>query len=55
MTPQPHRIDLPALGQTWPLFDVANSRAIEAQVAASLPSHTLMQRAGLSVARCINV
>lgn len=37
--------------RSWPLHDVAGSRAIEQQAAATLPSHTLMQRAGLAVAR----
>jgi ADP-dependent NAD(P)H-hydrate dehydratase / NAD(P)H-hydrate epimerase len=49
--PMPQRIDLPALPQSWPVFDVATSRAIEADAAATLPPHTLMQRAGLAVAR----
>jgi ADP-dependent NAD(P)H-hydrate dehydratase / NAD(P)H-hydrate epimerase len=35
----------------WPLFDAAGSRAIEQAAAAALPPHTLMQRAGLAVAR----
>ena len=35
----------------WPLFDVAASRAIEQAAASTLPPHTLMQRAGLAVAR----
>jgi len=35
----------------WPLFDTAATRAIEAAAAASLPPHTLMQRAGDAVAR----
>ncbi|HSH90113.1 MAG TPA: NAD(P)H-hydrate dehydratase [Ramlibacter sp.] len=35
----------------WPLFDAATTRAIEQQAAASLAPHTLMQRAGLAVAR----
>jgi hydroxyethylthiazole kinase-like uncharacterized protein yjeF len=35
----------------WPLHDVAASRAIEHAAAARLPPHTLMQRAGLAVAR----
>ncbi len=35
----------------WPLFDTAASRAIEQSAAAALPAHTLMQRAGLAVAR----
>ncbi|MGH8805945.1 MAG: NAD(P)H-hydrate dehydratase [Polaromonas sp.] len=34
-----------------PLYSVAATRQIERQAAASLPPHTLMQRAGLSVAR----
>ena len=34
-----------------PLFSVAATRQIEQQAAATLPPHTLMQRAGLSVAR----
>jgi hydroxyethylthiazole kinase-like uncharacterized protein yjeF len=37
--------------RSWPLHDVAASRAIEQAAAAGLPPHTLMQRAGLSVAR----
>jgi ADP-dependent NAD(P)H-hydrate dehydratase / NAD(P)H-hydrate epimerase len=35
----------------WPLFDAAATRAIERAAASSLPPHTLMQRAGLAVAR----
>ena len=34
-----------------PLFGVERSRAIELQASATLPPHTLMQRAGLAVAR----
>jgi ADP-dependent NAD(P)H-hydrate dehydratase / NAD(P)H-hydrate epimerase len=34
-----------------PLFSVAATRQIERQAAAALPPHTLMQRAGLAVAR----
>ena len=34
-----------------PLYDVAAIRLIEQQAASTLPAHTLMQRAGLSVAR----
>ncbi|MDF2466321.1 MAG: hypothetical protein K0Q43_4556 [Ramlibacter sp.] len=34
-----------------PLFDVAATRAFEQAATASLPPHTLMQRAGLAVAR----
>ncbi len=37
--------------QPHPLFGVAGSRWIEQTAAASLPAHTLMQRAGLAVAR----
>ena len=35
----------------WPLHDTAGARTLEAHAAASLPPHTLMQRAGLGVAR----
>lgn len=35
----------------WPLHDLAGCRAIEQVAAAGLPPHTLMQRAGLAVAR----
>ena len=35
----------------WPLHDVATTRLIEQASAAALPPHTLMQRAGLAVAR----
>ena len=35
----------------WPLHDTARSRAMEAAAAATLAPHTLMQRAGLAVAR----
>lgn len=38
---------------SWPLYSVAQIRAIEAQTAAALPPHTLMQRAGLSLARLV--
>jgi hydroxyethylthiazole kinase-like uncharacterized protein yjeF len=37
--------------RSWPLFDAATIRAIETAAAANLPPHTLMQRAGLAVAR----
>ncbi len=37
--------------QPWPLFDITATRAIESAAAAVLPPHTLMQRAGLAVAR----
>jgi ADP-dependent NAD(P)H-hydrate dehydratase / NAD(P)H-hydrate epimerase len=36
---------------SWPLHDVATTRAIEHAAAAALPPHTLMQRAGLAAAR----
>ena len=35
--------------QPWPLLGVAPTRTLEAAVAASLPSHALMQRAGLAM------
>ncbi len=35
----------------WPLFDVAAMRDIEHLAAQGLPAHTLMQRAGLALAR----
>ena len=35
----------------WPLHDVAAIRRLEQAAAASLPPHTLMQRAGLATAR----
>jgi hydroxyethylthiazole kinase-like uncharacterized protein yjeF len=34
-----------------PLYDVATTRQLEAALAAGLPAHTLMQRAGLATAR----
>jgi ADP-dependent NAD(P)H-hydrate dehydratase / NAD(P)H-hydrate epimerase len=37
--------------QPWPLFDTAATRAIEQEAASHLPAHTLMQRAGIAVAR----
>jgi NAD(P)H-hydrate repair Nnr-like enzyme with NAD(P)H-hydrate epimerase domain len=37
--------------QSQPLFDVAATRRIEHLAASTLPPHTLMQRAGLSVAK----
>jgi hydroxyethylthiazole kinase-like uncharacterized protein yjeF len=49
----PRRV-LPALDHrhpAWPLHDSASARALEAHAAAQLPPHTLMQRAGLGVAR----
>jgi ADP-dependent NAD(P)H-hydrate dehydratase / NAD(P)H-hydrate epimerase len=44
-----HRI-LPPI-QSLPLYSTSAMRALEAQAAQSLPPHTLMQRAGLSIAR----
>ena len=38
-------------GRAWPLFDVESTRRIEQAAASALPPHTLMQRAGLAVAR----
>jgi ADP-dependent NAD(P)H-hydrate dehydratase / NAD(P)H-hydrate epimerase len=35
----------------WPLFNAAQTRAIELQAQAELPAHTLMQRAGLATAQ----
>jgi ADP-dependent NAD(P)H-hydrate dehydratase / NAD(P)H-hydrate epimerase len=35
----------------WPLLDVAASRALEQSATSRLPPHTLMERAGLAVAR----
>ncbi len=46
--PQPQRIHT---GRDWPLFDTQGNRAIEAWALAAHPPHTLMQRAGLAVAR----
>ena len=37
--------------QPHPLFKTAATRRLEQQAAAALPPHTLMQRAGLAVAR----
>jgi ADP-dependent NAD(P)H-hydrate dehydratase / NAD(P)H-hydrate epimerase len=45
--PQPIRFDT----DPKPLHDAAGSRQVEALAAAGLPPHTLMQRAGLGVAR----
>lgn len=42
-----------ASGARWPLYSVAQIRAIEAQTAATLAPHTLMQRAGLALARLV--
>lgn len=38
-------------GQAWPVHGVASTRAIEQWAQAQLPPHTLMQRAGLAIAR----
>jgi len=38
-------------GRAWPLFDVDTTRRIERAAASALPPHSLMQRAGLAVAR----
>lgn len=37
--------------RNWPLYGVAETRALEAAQGAALPAHSLMQRAGLAVAR----
>lgn len=37
--------------RSWPLFNTAATQALERQALASLPAHTLMQRAGLAVAK----
>lgn len=49
----PNRLRLDASGPAggWPLFDSAGCKAHEIAAAALLPPHTLMQRAGTSVAR----
>jgi ADP-dependent NAD(P)H-hydrate dehydratase / NAD(P)H-hydrate epimerase len=44
-----HRVLPPVRG--WPLFDSARTRRIETDAATGLPQETLMQRAGLAVAR----
>ena len=50
MNRMPLRVeDQPA---AWPLYGVDASRRIEQAASAALPAHTLMQRAGLAVARC---
>ena len=45
------KVPCDALGPSQPLHDVAATRHIEQRLAFGLPPHTLMQRAGLSVAR----
>lgn len=47
----PSPIDAIAPAEGWALHDTATSRGIETSLAAALPPHTLMQRAGLAVAR----
>jgi ADP-dependent NAD(P)H-hydrate dehydratase / NAD(P)H-hydrate epimerase len=44
-------LPLAPFDQPWPLHDAAQSRRIESAASAALPPHTLMQRAGLAVAR----
>lgn len=38
-------------GQAWPLHGIASTRNLEQLAQAQLPPHTLMQRAGLAIAR----
>ena len=45
------KISCDDLRSSQPLYDVAATRHIEQRAALTLPPHTLMQRAGLSVAR----
>jgi hydroxyethylthiazole kinase-like uncharacterized protein yjeF len=49
MNPPPWLLE--AFDRPWPLHDVAQSRRVEATTSAVLPLHTLMRRAGLSLAR----
>jgi ADP-dependent NAD(P)H-hydrate dehydratase / NAD(P)H-hydrate epimerase len=49
MTAPPWPLD--AFDRAWALHDAQSSRRIETTAAAALPPHTLMRRAGLSVAR----
>jgi ADP-dependent NAD(P)H-hydrate dehydratase / NAD(P)H-hydrate epimerase len=49
MTLPPWPLD--AFDRSWPLHDAQQSRRVETAAAAALPPHTLMRRAGLSVAR----
>ena len=51
MTPQVSRSIAIQANQHWPLHSVAATRAMEAQLQAQLPTHTLMQRAGLASAQ----
>ena len=48
---QMQRITSVTIPQSRPLYSVAATRMIEHQAAASLPAHTLMQRAGLATAK----
>jgi len=45
------RISSASLASSQPLYSVAATRQLEQQAAAGLPPHTLMQRAGLALAR----
>lgn len=47
----PTPVDATAPSAGWALQDAATCRSIEAALAKTLPPHTLMQRAGLAVAR----
>ena len=47
----PERLRRVRPGPAWPLHSVAATRQLETAHMAGLPPHTLMQRAGLSVAR----
>ena len=49
----PHNVSMQRItAQTsWPLHSVLATRALEAAAQASLPAHTLMQRAGLAIAK----
>lgn len=49
--PLAQRNRLDGFDRAWSLHDAAQSRRIESAAAAALPAHTLMRRAGLSVAR----
>ena len=51
LTPHNDRMQKITRLVSHPLYSVAAIRQIEQQAAAALPAHTLMQRAGLSVAR----
>ena len=45
------KVSCDALNFSWPLHNIAATRLFEHWLASGLPPHTLMQRAGLSVAR----